>query len=151
MAGTMRLGCKCLTLGARLRQALCVPHHTPCPLLTQCSLTAGGLHPGKCYGLYPCPGPKQPSANTGCQMLNKYGLVLASQAEAMVYSQRSPQVPTAGNLLHNTLLINLLPFPVSFPCFPTSAFWHASKSHLHWNLCCRDCIWGNPNTDTSFH
>lgn len=42
-------------------------------------------------------------------------------------SQSSLQVPTAGNLLNNTLFINLFPFPVSFPCFPTSAFWHASK------------------------
>lgn len=62
------------------------PHTLPSPLLTECSVTAGGFHPGKCYGVYPCPGPKQSSTNTGCQMLNKHVLVLASQAEDMVYS-----------------------------------------------------------------
>lgn len=86
MTGMMRLGCKCLTLGERLWRALWVSHHTPCPLLTECSVTAGGFRPGKRYGVYPRPGPKQPSTNTGCQMLNKYVLVLASQAEDKVYS-----------------------------------------------------------------
>lgn len=42
-------------------------------------------------------------------------------------SRSSPQEPTAGNLLNNTLFINLLPFPVSFPCFPARVFWRASK------------------------
>lgn len=70
-----------------------------------------------------------PSTNTGCQMLNKYLLALACQAEDASYSlsQSSPQVPTAGNLLNNTLFIDLLPFPVSFPCFSTCVFWDLSK------------------------
>lgn len=125
MAGMIRLACKRLTLGEHLLQARWVPHHTPGPLLTEGTLTLRASFPkASAMGEYPCPDPKQPSANTGCQMLNKCLLVLASQAEDTFCprSQSSPQVPTAGNLLNNTLFINLPPFPVSFPCFSTSVF-----------------------------